>query len=81
MLYPAHSRVGRGNLVLRHSVPNFSLNSGSVACVGTQRRTEAKRRNGNIYVNIINISFPRMGIEPTTSRDSHFVSLRHDWPL
>ena len=24
MLYPAHSRVGRGNLLLRHSVPHFS---------------------------------------------------------
>ena len=23
MLYPAHTRAGRGNLVLRHSVPHF----------------------------------------------------------
>ena len=32
MLYPAHSRVGRGNLVLRHSVPHFSPSSGGIAC-------------------------------------------------
>ena len=31
-LYPAHSRVGRGNLVLRHSVPHFLPNSGGIAC-------------------------------------------------
>ena len=31
-LYPAHSRVGRGNLVLRHSVPHFLPNSGAIAC-------------------------------------------------
>ena len=26
-LYPTHSRVGRGNLVLSHSVPHFPSNS------------------------------------------------------
>ena len=31
-LYPAHSRVGRGNLVLRHSVSHFLPNSGDIAC-------------------------------------------------
>ena len=31
-LYPAHSRVGRGNLVLRDSVPHFLPNSGAIAC-------------------------------------------------
>ena len=31
-LYPAHSRVGGGNLVLRCSVPHFPLNSGGIAC-------------------------------------------------
>ena len=30
-LYPAHSRVGRGNLVLSHSVPHFLPNSGGIA--------------------------------------------------
>ena len=31
-LYPVHSRVGRGNLLLRQSVPHFLPNSGSIAC-------------------------------------------------
>ena len=31
-LYPAHWRVGRGNLVLRHSVPHFLPYSGGIAC-------------------------------------------------
>ena len=30
--YPAHSRVGRGNLVLGHSVPHFTPNLGGIAC-------------------------------------------------
>ena len=29
-LYPAHSRIGRGDLVLRHSGPHFPLNSGDL---------------------------------------------------
>ena len=29
---PAHSRVGRGNIMLRHSVPHFPPSSGGVAC-------------------------------------------------
>ena len=29
-LYPAHSRVGRGNLVLRHTVPHFPPNFGGI---------------------------------------------------
>ena len=39
-LYAAHSRVGRGNLILRHSIPHFSPKSGVIAhCSGgTQRR-------------------------------------------
>ena len=32
MLYPAHSRVGTGNRVLRHSVPHFPPKSGGIAC-------------------------------------------------
>ena len=35
-LYPAHSRVGRGNLLLRHSVPHFLPNSGGIACLGAE---------------------------------------------
>ena len=30
--YPAHSRVGRGNLELRYSVAHFPLNSWGIAC-------------------------------------------------
>ena len=30
-LYPAHSRIGRGNLVLRHTVSHFPLSSGGIA--------------------------------------------------
>ena len=32
-LHPIHSRVGRGNLLLRHSVPHFLPNSGGIACL------------------------------------------------
>ena len=32
MLYPAHRRVGRGNLVLIHYVPHIQPNSGGIAC-------------------------------------------------
>ena len=31
-LCPVHSRVGRGSVVLRHSVPHFLPNSGGIAC-------------------------------------------------
>ena len=30
-LYPAHSRIGRGNLLLRYSIPHFSPNSEGMA--------------------------------------------------
>ena len=32
-LYPAYSKVGKGNLVLRHSALHFLPNSGGIACV------------------------------------------------
>ena len=35
-LHPAHSRVGRGNLVLRHSVLYCPPNSGGIACWVTE---------------------------------------------
>ena len=31
-LYPAHCRVGRENIVLKHSVTHFLPNSGGIAC-------------------------------------------------
>ena len=51
-LYPAHSRVGRGNLVLWHSVPLFLPNSGGIACWVAQLNAalclDTSWRNGNI---------------------------------
>ena len=53
-LYWAHNRISRGNLVLRHSVPNFPLNSGGIYCVlcgGIQHRALPRHQNeenGNI---------------------------------
>ena len=41
-LYPAHSRVGRGKLVLRHSIPHFLQNSTS------RFASTPEQRNGNI---------------------------------
>ena len=31
-LYPVHNRVGKDNLVFKHSVLHFPPNSGSTAC-------------------------------------------------
>ena len=31
-LYPANSRVGRANVVLKHSDPHFPSSSGGIAC-------------------------------------------------
>ena len=58
MLCPAHGRVGRANLVLRHSVPNF------LGALRVKRRTLPLHQSEEIK--ILHISFPRVGIEPTT---------------
>ena len=55
-LYPAHSKVGRGNLVLRHSVQPLSTNSGSIACWeakinATLCFATPERKNENINLN------------------------------
>ena len=55
----AHSRVGRGNLTLRSSVPHFPPNSGGIA-------STPERRNGNINEN--KYLFLRVEIETTISR-------------
>ena len=54
-LYPARSRVGRGNLVLRRSVPYFPLDfrglCGAVQVADLNAefmRMVSERRNGNI---------------------------------
>ena len=66
-MYSAERRVGRGNLVLRHSVPysakfwkHYVLSGGSQRRVLLQHQSEEMK--------ILNISFPRVGIEPTTSQ-------------
>ena len=67
MLYLAHIiRVGRGNLVLRHSVTQSPLNATEVSCGGTQCRfaLAPDRRNENIKYLISS----RIRFEPTTSR-------------
>ena len=61
-LYPVHRRVGKGNLLLRQSVPHFPPNSGGIAwngTRGTQRR--ALIRHQRHFISSV-------GIEPTTSR-------------
>ena len=51
-------------LSLRHSVPNFPPNCESIAlCSGIQRR--ALPRHHSEELQIINISFRRVGFEPT----------------
>ena len=52
-LYTAQSRVGRRNLVLRHSVPHFLQNSGGIACWVAELNclklaSTPERRNGII---------------------------------
>ena len=52
MLYPAHIRVGRVNIVLRHSVPHFSPNSWGIARWVAELNAalclDARARNENI---------------------------------
>ena len=64
-LYPAHSRVSRGNLVLRQSFPHFLPKSGgiawSVAELNAALYSTPERRNGNInyyiFILICNIIY------------------------
>ena len=90
-LYPAHRRMGRWNLVLRHSVPRFLPNLGGFACQVTELHAalclEPERRNEHINFNKYFISSseasPTKPFEETTTShgQSHtLVSLRHDWP-
>ena len=73
-LYPAHSRIGRGNLMLRHSVPQFLPNS-------TVRFASApERKNRNISLSKYFISSSGDQIHYQSVLQSHFVPLRHDWP-
>ena len=51
-LYPAHSRIGRGTIVLRHSVPHSPPNSGGISCkVAGLDTAQTERRKANINMN------------------------------
>ena len=65
-LYSAYTRISRKRLVLRHSASHFSLNSGGIACWVTQLNTALSLDTRKKKLKIWNISFPRVGIEPTT---------------
>ena len=83
-LYPAHSRVGRGNLVLRHSVPQFPPNSGGIACWAELNNTRfastPEGRNGNIHLSKYFISSRGDRTHNQSVLQWHFVPLRHGWP-
>ena len=75
-LYLAHSRLGRGNLVLRHFVTHFLPN-----CVLTElNAAPSERRNENINLRKYFISSSGDRINKQSILQSHFVPLRHDWP-
>ena len=44
-LYLAHRRLGRGHLVLRHSVPHFPLNSAHFLCWGAKLKAAVLTRH------------------------------------
>ena len=69
-LYPARSRVGRGNLVLRHSLPTFCriLEALRVEWRNSTMLFDLTREWRNRNINLNKYSMLRMGIEPTTSR-------------
>ena len=82
-LYPAHSRVDRGYLVLRHYVPHFLPNSGGIACWVADLKPRfaltPERRNGNINLSKYRWTrrwTPRLGIESITSRLYSHTSCR-----
>ena len=69
-LYPAHCRVGRSNLVLRHSV-SHSL---------TPRLSSTpQRRNGNINLSKYFNSSSGDRTQYQSVLQSHLVPLRHDY--
>ena len=77
MLYPAHSKIGRRNLVLRHSIRHWRH------CILSGRNLFAsipERRNANINFNKYFISSGGDRSHIQSVLQSHFVPLRHDWP-
>ena len=70
-LYPAHNRIGRGSLELRHSALHFPANYND----SLPRHHSKKKEN-------IKYFFTRVGIETSTSHvyNHTLVPTRHDWP-
>ena len=83
-LYLAHGKVGRRNLVIRHSVPDFLPNSGGITCwvaeINARFASTPEQRNGNINLNKYFISSSGDWTHNQAVLQSHFVPLRHDWP-
>ena len=84
-LNPAHRRVCRGNLVVRHSVPHFPPSSGGIACCwrnSTLRLASTPERgNENINVNKY-FHFLEWGSNPQpVAFTVKIVLLPHDSPL
>ena len=67
-LYPAHSSVDRGNIMLRHSVSHFPPNYSrhSVLSGGTQCRGLPWCQSKEMKILRNNNQFPRVEIEPAT---------------
>ena len=70
-LYPAHSRVGRGNVVLRHSVPHFPpsffLEALRIEWRNSTPRFGSTQEGRNEIINVYKYWLFSSG-EPTTSR-------------
>ena len=50
-LFPSHIRVGRGNPMLKHSVPHFSLNSRGIMC-WAEFNTDNRSKEGKYKFNL-----------------------------
>ena len=85
-LYPAHSRVGRENLVLRQSVPHSLTFRWVLEALRVEWRISTplfastpEWRNENINVNKYFISTSGYRFHNQSILLSHFVNLRRDW--
>ena len=67
-LYPAWSRVSWVILVLRHSASHFPLISDGIPCWVAELNATLLPWQQSEEIKILNISLPRVTIEPTTLR-------------
>ena len=63
-LHPVHSRVDRGNLVLRYSVLHFAAKFWRHGMLSGGTQLRALPRHHSEGTKILNISFLRVGLEP-----------------